>query len=407
MLSSHIENKGPYMKINQIKDELIGRRVNSHIYSVDGHLLLNKGTVVNSSILSRLERYNMNIEDLLNSLSKDIKPVGLINDKQMDESIQVVKNVFDYVLYTDKVGIASAIPPDYLELVEDVVKKLIDALENTGNLLYTVSDMVEKATYTYKHSVNVAILSILTSKALNYRESDIKNIALGAFLHDIGKMLVDQKLITKPGRLTDSERIAVEKHPTFGYELIKEIETLSFTTKQIVLLHHEKLDGSGYPSGLKGIEIPEYVRLVTICDMYDAMTTNRVYRGKMPIYTVLEILMTDAVFKLDRKIYRHMSQNICIYPPGSGVVLSDGRIGIVAFYEPTNPTRPHIRVLDLETDITNIKVEYVNLERQKTLFIVDTWDINELKNGFRPKPKPKESWRQQLEIYETKLIKAT
>lgn len=395
------------MKINQIKDELIGRRVNSHIYSVDGHLLLNKGTIVNTSILSRLERYNMNIEDLLNSLSSDIKPIGLVNDHQMNESIQVVKDVFDYVLYTDKVGISSTIPPDYLELVEDVVESLIDSLENTGNLLYTVSDMVEKATYTYKHSVNVAILSILTSKALNYSESDIKNIALGAFLHDVGKMLVDQNLISKPDILTDDERIAVEKHPEFGYKIIEDIETLSFTTKQIILLHHEKLDGSGYPFGLKGIEIPEYVRLVTLCDMYDAMTTNRVYRGKMPIYTVLEILMTDAVFKLDRKVYRHMSENICIFPPGSGVVLSDGRIGIVAYYEPTNPTRPHIRVLDLVTDITNIQIEYVNLEKQKTIFIVDTWDINELKNGFRTKEKPKEVWGQQLKIYDSYIKKAT
>ncbi len=386
------------MKPEQIRDELIGRRVKSHVYSEDGSLLLSKGTVVNSSILSRLERYSINTDELFDSLTADIKPVGLINDKQMDESIQVVKKIFDYVLHKDTNGVSTIIPAGYMLLVENTINAIIEALAQTGDLLYTISEMVENSSYTYKHSVNVTILSILTSKALNYSQMDIKNIALGAFLHDIGKMLVDQNLIQKPSRLTDNERIIVENHPKYGYDLIKDIDTLTFTTKQIVLLHHEKLDGTGYPFGLRGIEIPEFVRIVTLCDMYDAMTTDRVYRGKMPIYTVLEILMTDSVFKLDRKVYRHMTENICIYPPGSGVVLSDGRIGIVASYRATNPSRPHIRVIDLNSDITNIKIENVNLEKKHTLFIVDTWDVNELRKGFTPKFVPKKSFLEELNI---------
>jgi HD-GYP domain-containing protein (c-di-GMP phosphodiesterase class II) len=228
-------------------------------------------------------------------------------------------------------------------------------------------------------------LSVLTAKALGYNKNDIKNIGLGAFLHDIGKMLVDPDLISKTSSLTEEEKQAVEKHPELGYNLIKNIDSLPYTAKQIVLLHHEKLDGKGYPYGLKGIEIPEFVRIVTLCDMYDAMTTDRVYRKKMPIYIALEILMRDAVYKLDRNIYRHMTENICIFPPGSGVVLSDGRIGIVSFYRATNPSRPHVRVLDLETDITDIKVDNVNLEKKRTLFISDTWDVHEFKKGIQSK----------------------
>lgn len=394
------------MKTEEIKDELIGRRVKSHVYSDDGSLLLRKGTIVNSSILSRLERYSINITDLFDSLTKDIKQVGLVNDKKMIESISVVKKVFDYVLHTDTNGVSSAIPKDYMPLVEEIIASLIDSLKHTGDLLYTVSEMVQKATYTYKHSVNVAILTILTAKALNYSNLDIKNIALGAFLHDIGKMVVDQDIINKPDQLTDSERIEVENHPKYGYDLVKDLDRLPFTSKQIVLLHHEKLDGTGYPFGLKGIEIPEFVRIVTLCDMYDAMTANRVYRGKMSIYTVLELLMTDSVFKLDRKVYRSMTENICIHPPGSGVVLSDGRLGVVAFYRPTNPSRPHIRVIDFNTDITNIRVENVNLEKENTLFIVDTWDVSELRNGITPKFAPKKSMVEALNITEspTKFI---
>lgn len=396
------------MKTKQIHDKIIGQTIRSPIYSLDGDLLISEGTIINYNVLSKLKQYSIKPLDIINSLSKGIKSSGIINDKQMSESIKVVKKVFDNVLHNDVDGISSSIPDDHLELVESVIKSLIEALSNTKDLLYTVSDMLESLPYTYKHSVNVSVLSILTAKSLNYSEADVKNIALGAFLHDIGKMLVKQDLITKADSLTDAERKEVEKHPYLGYKLIKNIESLPFTAKQIVLMHHEKLDGTGYPFGLKGIEIPEYVKIVTICDMYDAMVTNRVYRSKMPIYTVLEILMADSVFKLDRKIYRHMTENICLHPPGSGVVLSDGTVGIVSFYRASNPSRPHIRILDLNADFTDIKVRTVNLEKDQTLFIVDSWDVNEFRQRFRPTFEPKETINEvKKETKEETVLKDT
>lgn len=370
------------MKAEQIIDELIGYRIQSPVYSYDGNLLLNKDTVINTSILSKLERHSITPDDLLKLLNKDVKSEKLVDDKELEIYISTVKKVFDNILHNDANGVSAVIPDEHIKLVEDVVAFLVESLMRVEDLLFIVSDMLENEAYTYKHSVNVSILSILTAKSLNYSKHDIKNIALGAFLHDIGKMLVDQALITKPSALTDLEKEAVEQHSLLGYNLVKDIQSLPYTAKQIILLHHEKLDGSGYPYGITGIEIPEYVRIVTLCDMYDAMTTNRVYRGKMPIHTVLEILMHDSVFKLDRNIYRHMTENICIFPPGSGVVLSDGRFGVVSFYRRTSPTRPHVRVIDLDTDFTDIKVETVNLEKKRTLFVSDIWDVHEFRKGF-------------------------
>lgn len=137
--------------------------------------------------------------------------------------------------------------------------------------------------------------------------------------------------------------------------------------------------------------------------MYDAMTTDRVYRGKMPIYSVLEILMTDSVYKLDRKVYRHMTENICIFPPGSGVVLSDGRMGIVTYYRATNPSRPHVRVIDLDKNLTDIKTDYVNLEKLKTLFVVDTWDVSAFRKVFNPKV-PLKDTLPQINITKEQLL---
>ncbi len=376
------------MKTAQITEELIGRRIKSPLYSQEGHLLLNKGTVINNNILAKLERHSIKPIDILYSLSKGIKPVGIINDVQMVESIKAVKNVFNNVLYNDPNGVSASIPPEHMALVEEVIEALMNTISKSKDLLYTVSEMLETSEYTYKHCVNVAVLSILTAQSLGYESSDIKNIALGALLHDVGKMRVNQSIIRKPSKLTDDERKEIEKHPKYGYDLLKNIKSLSFTAKQIVLFHHEKLDGTGYPFGLRGIEIPEFVRIVTICDMYDSMSTDRVYRNRMPIYTVLELLMTDSVHKLDRKVYRRMTENICLHPPGSGVVLSDGRVGVVSFYRASNPSRPHVRVIDFDSDITKLRVENINLEKKHTLFIVGAWDINEFKNAFKPNIEP-------------------
>lgn len=171
------------------------------------------------------------------------------------------------------------------------------------------------------------------------------------------------------------------KHSEFGFQIVDSIEKLSFTTKQIIRLHHEKLDGSGYPLGLKGIEIPEYVRIVTICDMFDAMSTNRVYRDKMSIYKVFDILNGESIYRIDTEIYKAVITNICVFPPGSGVILTDDRMGIVANYNRFNPTRPRVRVINTNSNL--LKVEIVNLEKELKLFIKDKWDVDEYLEEIR------------------------
>lgn len=365
-------------------DIVLGDRIAEPVFTEEGALLLNEGAIINDEVLSRLQNHEISYVDILDSLSEGIVPRGIIDEEQMEESICAVKNLFDEVMYREKLGVRTVIPDESFKLVEEVIESLMEALKNTKDLMYTVVDMMSTDEYTYKHSVNVAILSILTAEAMDYSRTDIKNIALGALLHDIGKLKVKDNLVNKPMELTKEEQMEMKRHSEYGYELTKAVGMLPYMAKQIIHLHHEKLDGSGYPLGLKGIEIPEYVRIVTVCDMYDAMTSNRIYRSKMPIYTALEILMRDAVYRIDPKIYRVLTSTICIFPPGSGIILSDERAGIVMSYNKENPTRPTVRVLDIDTKKFDIKVEIVKLDQVQTLFIDDVWDVDELKNGFKP-----------------------
>ncbi|MCK8060125.1 MULTISPECIES: HD-GYP domain-containing protein [unclassified Fusibacter] len=370
------------MRLAQVGHQLIGNQLLEPVFTEHGSMLLQKGTVVNNDILEKLLSHNVNVVHVIDQASRGIQPVGIIEEDKMEQAIENVKEIFDDILHKESMGVKALIPNDQIELVKNVVDMLIETLSRSGDILYTVSELIGTDAYTYKHSVNVAVLSILTAKGLNYVMEDIKNIALGALLHDIGKARIDQDVIQKPGKLTPAEIRVIQKHPQLGYELLKDIEKLPYLAKQIVLLHHEKLDGSGYPLGISGIEIPEYVQIVTVCDMYDAMTTNRVYRSKMAIYEALDILMVECIYRIDRNIFKQMMNNICMFPPGSGVVLSDGRIGIVASYRASNPSRPRVRILNLEAVLHYTEIQEVNLEKEQTLFIEDVWDVETFKKGF-------------------------
>jgi len=363
------------MKSARVSEILIGNMIAEPVYSEHGNLLLKEGVVINDHVLNKLLAHEIDYVYIFDALMEDVEQKSLIREEKLEESVRVVKNVFDDVLLKETMGVKSGISRRDIALVKNVVDELLKELENAENILYTVVDLIGTDAYTYKHSVNVTVLSIIAAKALGYDREDIKNIAMGALLHDIGKVRVESELILKPGKLTFEERKRVEKHPSYGYELLEAIEGLSYTTKQIILLHHEKLDGSGYPHGLKGIEIPPYVRIVTVCDMYDAMTTDRVYRNKMPIYRALDILMAEAIYRIDPEVYSVLLNNIAVYPVGTGIILSDGRIGVVMKYRHKNPARPIVRVLNNHLISGKINVELIDLEQSQILFIEDVWDV--------------------------------
>lgn len=369
------------MKSARVSETIIGNIIAEPVYSVSGNLLINEGMIINRHVLEKLEAHEIDYVYVLDALLQGIEPKGIIEEEKIQESVRIVKHVFEDVLHQERMGVTASISKEHIGLVKEIINDLLYELEKAEDVLYTVVDLIGTDAYTYKHSVNVTVLSIIVARALHYKRDDIKNIALGALLHDIGKVRVDQDLILKPGKLTIDERLRVEKHPEFGYEMLEAINGLPYTTKQIILLHHEKLDGTGYPLGLKGIEIPEYVRIVTVCDMYDAMTTDRVYRQKMPIYRALDILMAEAIYRIDPKIYNVMMENIAVYPVGTGVILSDGRIGVVTGYRKENPSRPRVRVLANKNVRGKVGLEEINLEHSQVIFIEEVWDIEETKRS--------------------------
>lgn len=206
---------------------------------------------------------------------------------------------------------------------------MIESALLDADALKCMSALRSKDAYLLEHSVNVAFLLVTFGKYLQLDRSMLREMAIGGILHDIGKIKVDNKVLHKPGKLTPEEFEHMKLHQVFALDIMNEAKGLSQMSKDICLMHHEKLDGRGYPRGLKGDEIPLHGRMSCIVDIFDALTATRCYKEAMSPAAAFKILLSLTPFHLDQELVYEFIRCIGVYPVGSLVELSDGRVGIV------------------------------------------------------------------------------
>lgn len=241
-----------------------------------------------------------------------------------------------------------------LQVAKEVVKQILSS--DTITL-----DMVDLRTfddYTYRHSVNVAVLSTIIGMGLGLKQEELNDLCIGAIFHDMGKLMLDPEIINKPGRLTKEEFELIKMHPQLSLDLLAERGGISLEVKEAIFSHHENEDGSGYPRGLQKTEIPLYGRIIHVADVYDALTSRRAYKEPYTPSEAIEYLMGGSNILFDMKTVTVFLKWVPVYPKGIMVKLSDGREGIV--YENTkNPVRPKVRLRNGE--ILNLSDERKNL----------------------------------------------
>jgi len=198
--------------------------------------------------------------------------------------------------------------------------------------------------YTYYHSVNVAVLSIVLGTALGLDKTELCNLGFGALLHDIGKVFIDKNILNKRGPLTDDEFTLMKKHPSLGYDyLIKEFGG-SLSSQLGILDHHEKFRGDGYPNNIKGEDISLFGRIISIADVYDALVSDRPYRKALIPSEAIEYIMGATYTFFDPELVKVFITKIAPYPVGTCVKLSNGLIGIVTENFESYCLRPNVRV---------------------------------------------------------------
>ena len=210
-----------------------------------------------------------------------------------------------------------------------LVSDLVDSVVTNATALLWLTNLKERDEYTSQHSLNVCILTLVFGRHLGLSTEVLNRVGVGALLHDIGKLRVPLNILNKPSTLTEQEFGIMKKHPIYGFDLLKNKPGLHDISMDIIQHHHERMNGSGYPDGLTGEYISHYTKMVSIIDVYDAITSKRVYHDEATPYEALNILYQDSENKIDRELLEQFIKCVGIYPVGSVVELNTGDIGIV------------------------------------------------------------------------------
>jgi HD-GYP domain-containing protein (c-di-GMP phosphodiesterase class II) len=363
----------------------VGLVVDSDLFA-DNQKLISKGTVLSQSILSNLKRRH--IEHLMVRRGSNMARMAVMPESAEDRFAALLEGAGRLF---DKHGLQTAIPQAALEDASNQMESFFIDLElgqsvDLSRMRGTVDGLIREFTknpngavklldlehfdrYTYRHSINVGLLYLLNVQDLVDDEDELAEMVYGAVMHDVGKSRVELSILNKPGPLDRDEWDIMKQHPVWSSELLEDT-AISDSGMRIARSHHEKLDGSGYPDGLSGDGIDRFVRLSSICDVYDAITTKRSYKNKMNFAKAIEIIIQGCGPHFDPQIANQFIRKVGQYPLGTFVRLSDGRVGIVVAINPQAITRPVVSVvLDDQLEETG-EPEQLDLSEMPGLRIV-------------------------------------
>lgn len=318
---------------------------------------------------NHIDRYRRNLKNMgihylyvEDDLSKDIAIPDAISEENRVRCKEILMNTLSDVQEGQSLK---------LNKLADTVENIINDIMSNHDLQLSLSDLSAMDEYTFSHSVSTTVYALLIGYGLNYNRKMMTSLAMGTLLHDIGKTVLDPAIVYKEEALTDEEFEYVKRHVECGYELIKDAPNIPATAKEIILSHHEKLDGSGYPRGLKGSELNEFTRISAIADVYDALTSDRCYRKKWPTYKAVDYLIENSGTKFDAELVRIFIQRIAVYPNGSMIRLSDGKIALVKEQNSFMPLRPVVRVIANENG-KKITPYEINLMEVLSLTVIES-----------------------------------
>jgi HD-GYP domain-containing protein (c-di-GMP phosphodiesterase class II) len=232
-----------------------------------------------------------------------------------------------------------------MEKIEPLVEQMVDSIFRNQDALGPLARLKEHDSYTFQHSVSVCALLVPFGRCLGLERSVIKEMAIGGLLHDVGKAKVPDEILNKPAKLTEAEFSKMKSHVVQSILILQNTPGISQIALDVAGQHHERYDGSGYPNKLKGEEISLYGRMGGIVDVYDALTSDRVYHKGMAPTAALGRLLEWSKFHFDPELVRAYVRSVGIYPTGSLVRLQSGRLGVVTEQHEDKPMQPKLRLI--------------------------------------------------------------
>jgi HD-GYP domain-containing protein (c-di-GMP phosphodiesterase class II) len=330
------------------RDVLVGRS--------DGVPLLRAGCRITPRFRDGLLRAGVQAVYIEDELSKGIVPEPLVSYDTRANATRAVAKACAEV--QQALAAKRPLSTATIDTLASVVSQLLDEIVDCDPAAMVLADLASVDAYTFQHSIDVTALGLLLgyhifrergwvdyqgNRQFSRMDERLLTLGLGLILHDIGKLAIRSEIVHKPGNLTDSEWKIMKTHPRLGVELLP--RDWSPLVRAVVLRHHERWDGSGYPDGKQGEEIHEMARIAAIADVYDAVTSERIFATSRPPHEGVKIIREGAGTLFDRDFVAIFSSVVPPFPPGDTIELADGRRGIVASVPENNLDRPVVRVI--------------------------------------------------------------
>ncbi|OBZ18218.1 hypothetical protein A8L34_01115 [Bacillus sp. FJAT-27264] len=335
--------------MNSSNDEYIGKQLVSNLFNSKGVFVLPAMTLLNAEHTRLISQHKITLEE------KDVIHLdgAAFFQIAIDDCTTAMEGIFEQIRYNK----SKRIP--MIELRNEVIP-FIHQVTEKNDFYGILAALQSKDDYTYRHNVAVGILSTLLGKWLKMKPEDLSQLTIAATLHDIGKIMVPAEILTKPGPLSDEEFQIMKKHTTYGYEMVRDTVGTNHNQALVALQHHERMDGSGYPFGVLGHRITDFSKIVAICDIFHAMTSDRFYRKASPLYEVLTQMEESVYGKLDPYICRVFIDKLMQSMIGNEVELTDGRTGRIVMILSHDPLRP----------LVNLGEDFLDLSKQRNVGIV-------------------------------------
>ncbi len=324
-------------------------------------VLLRRGVSLTEVLIKRIEQIGFQGVYVVDNLSKDLEVFSVISDTLKHKAKREIQSLYISIKNRTETRARSQ-----LNIIGTVITDMVDEILSNRKLMVNVVDLRTFDDYTFSHSVNVAVLSVVTGSVMGLNRTKLNELALGALIHDIGKVFIDRRIINKPGLLTPDELQEVRRHSELGHNHLRIHSKVPESALMAVLTHHEQFCGTGYPKGLMGETIPLFGRIICVADVYDALTSDRPYRKAMLPSDAIEYIMGGFGTTFDPKVVKAFCRKVAPYPVGTCVRLSNGLIGIVTKNYELSSMRPVIRVivdgqpsdqyLDLANDTSTLNI---------------------------------------------------
>lgn len=349
-----------------ISQAVPGMVVAADIFTKDNHLVIAKATTLTDKIITRLEFYSIiELSVYSDTVMKDPDPFDdastYYEKVKQSEAFQRF-----HLAYRNTVSEFKITLDNFVKSQKDIetdkllneAKEILSQFDSNIELFDMLHCMRQYDDTTYVHSLNVALISNIIGKWLNFSKEDLEVITLCGLLHDVGKLMIPSRIITKPAKLTEEEFTTIKTHTIRGYNLLKS-KQIDPRIKHTALMHHERCDGSGYPYGFYSEQIDSFAKLVAIADVYDAMTCARVYRGPLCPFDVVTIFETEGYSKYDPKYIMTFLEGIVQTYIHNTVKLNNNMTGEIIFINKLELSRPVIKAGD----------EFIDLSKKRDLQI--------------------------------------